>query len=69
METKTFRQGLIPLFLIILIFFFRGFARALLSPLLLDLEREFSLSHTQSARFFIYFILGASVATILSGFV
>jgi NNP family nitrate/nitrite transporter-like MFS transporter len=69
METKTFRQGLIPLFLIILIFFFRGFARALLSPLLLDLEREFSLSHTQSAKFFIYFSLGASVATILSGFV
>jgi NNP family nitrate/nitrite transporter-like MFS transporter len=68
-EKKSFRQGLVPLFLITLIFFFRAFSRALLSPLLLEIEQEFSLSHTQAARFFIYFSLGASVSTIFSGFV
>lgn len=69
MESKSFRQGIAPLALIIFLFFTQIFSRTLLSPLLLEIEREFSISHTQASRFFIFISIGASTMTIFSGFV
>jgi NNP family nitrate/nitrite transporter-like MFS transporter len=69
MEQKSFREGIAPLTLIIFLFFTQIFSRTLLSPLLLEIEGEFSLSHTQASRFFIFISIGASTMTLFSGFV
>ncbi|MGM0432055.1 MAG: MFS transporter [Spirochaetota bacterium] len=69
MEPKSFRQGLGPLLFIVFIFFFNTFSRSLLSPLLLDIETEFSISHTRSSQLFLFISLGHSTMMLFSGFV
>ncbi len=60
---------LVPLLLIVGLFFFNIFARSVLSPLLLPMEEEFSISHAASSRFFLYISAGYALTIILSGFV
>lgn len=69
MEAKSFRQALRPLLFIVGIFFFNLFARSILSPILLQIEAEFSISHTIASRFFLFISLGYSVVIFFSGFV
>jgi len=68
-QELSFRQALRPLLFIVFIFFFNIFSRSILSPLLLEVESEFSLSHTKASQFFLYISFGNSLMMFFSGFV
>ena len=65
----SLRQRLGPLLLIVGLFFFNVFGRSIFSPILLDIEREFGISHTVSSRFFLMITLGYAVSIVCSGFI
>jgi NNP family nitrate/nitrite transporter-like MFS transporter len=69
MKAKTFKQALAPLLLIVFNFMFNIFSRSILSPLLLDVEAEFAISHTRASQLFLFVSLGHALMMLLSGFV
>jgi NNP family nitrate/nitrite transporter-like MFS transporter len=68
-KAKTFKQALAPLLLIVFNFMFNIFSRSILSPLLLDVEAEFAISHTRASQLFLFVSLGHALMMLLSGFV
>jgi len=64
-----FFPGFSPILLLAGIFFFNFLSRIILSPLLLTVERDLSLSHFQASRFFLITAVGYSLAMLFSGFV
>ena len=63
------QKRLIPLLLIISLIFMNFIARSIFSPLLIQIEQDFSINHSQSSQLFLYITIGYVVAVLISGFI
>jgi NNP family nitrate/nitrite transporter-like MFS transporter len=66
---RPFRRALGPVLLVAVIFFCNFMSRVLLAPFLPGMEQEFSLSHADSGRLFLFISVGYGLSLFASGFV
>ena len=64
-----FRQALGVIFLLTCTFFFNFFARAIPAPLMLPMERDLGISHSQAGELFLTLTLGYCTSLLCSGFI
>ncbi len=68
-EKRTFTKALPSIILIMGVVMFSNLSRTILSPLLLEVEREFQLTHGPSSRLFLIVSIGSSFTLIASGYI
>jgi len=66
---KPIRQVLPSVLFIVLVSFMFFMARSMNSPLLIQIEEAFGVSHTAATRSFVFYSTGNALVTMLSGFV
>jgi len=68
-DPQSLRGQVGPVLMVVLIVFLNLFSRSLFSPLLVEIEASFQISHTEASRFFLIISVGYSVALLFSGYV
>jgi NNP family nitrate/nitrite transporter-like MFS transporter len=68
-ERRSFRGVLPTLSMLVLVLLFLFAARIIYAPMLVNIERSMSLTHTQAATFFLFVTIGYSGCMVFSGFV
>jgi NNP family nitrate/nitrite transporter-like MFS transporter len=68
-ERAAFGRQMRPVMLVVLIVFLNLFSRSLFSPLLLEIEEEFSIRHAAASRFFLIISIGYGVSLLFSGYI
>jgi len=64
-----YRDQLGPVLMVVLIVFLNLFSRSLFSPLLVEIEETFQISHSEASRFFLLISIGYAGSLLLSGYV
>ena len=65
---NSLRPALFSLLIIIFIFYFNFLGRVVLGPLLITIEADLKLTHSEASRLFLFLALGYSVSLFASGF-
>ncbi len=66
---ESLGPALVSIFIISCLFYCNFLGRVVLGPLLLDIEADLTLSHSQASRLFLLLACGYSVSLICSGFI
>ncbi len=68
-DNATFKRALPNVVSVTLLFFLLFMGRIIIGPLMVEIQKDLSISHTQSGGLFFIIALGAGLSVLLSGFV